>query len=77
MTLTVSGAYSRDYKNKKSILEDWLAGKDFVLRSVESRGNINRQDAEAQHVDGINVRYNNDRNIALIIRQKDGSWTIK
>lgn len=32
--LTVSSAYGRDYKSKASALADWLANKDFIIRSV-------------------------------------------
>lgn len=27
--MTVLPAYGRDYKSKKAVLADWLAGKDF------------------------------------------------
>lgn len=34
--LTLVPAYGRDYKSKKSLLEDWKAGKDFLIASVMS-----------------------------------------
>ena len=30
-TLTVTGAYGRDYKSQKAVREDWKAGKDFKI----------------------------------------------
>ena len=32
MSLTVSGAYGRDYKHVKAIQDDWNADLDFIIR---------------------------------------------
>ena len=29
--ITLIGAYGRDYKSKKALIEDWEAGKDFQI----------------------------------------------
>ena len=34
--VTASGAYGRDYKSKKAVMEDWNAYKDFQMRGMQS-----------------------------------------
>jgi hypothetical protein len=33
--MTVSGAYNRDYETLEAMQADWVAGKDFIIRSVD------------------------------------------
>jgi hypothetical protein len=33
-SLTLIGAYGRDYKNQKAVKNDWNAGKDFVIMTM-------------------------------------------
>jgi hypothetical protein len=57
--LTVSGAYGRDYNSKAAALADWNADKDFVVRSINGSGYINKTDAIAAGVK-VNIRYKRD-----------------
>lgn len=60
MAITVVPAYGRDYKSKKAVLQDWQAGKDFIIQDMSSPYDgkkINIQDAQAGGVD-VMVRYN-------------------
>lgn len=41
--MTVSGAYGRDYTSAKAMKQDWEANKDFVLRSMEGSGYVNKE----------------------------------
>lgn len=47
-------AYGRDYKNQKSVREDWQAGKDF--QDAATRQYLNKQDADSLGLKVI-VRY--------------------
>ena len=69
-TLTVRGAYSTDFKNKKEILEHYNSNKDFQNLSLTS-GIVNKQDAKRFKVGYLNVRYNNLMKIAVIDVSKD------
>ena len=40
-TLTVSGAYSTDFKNKKEILEHYNSNKDFQNLGINSGAYVN------------------------------------
>ena len=71
-TLTVSGAYSTDFKNKKEILEHYNSNKDFQNLNVTVSGAIvNKQDAKRFKVGFLRVRYNNLMKIAVIDVSKD------
>jgi hypothetical protein len=35
--MTLTPAYGRDYKNKKSVLADWHDNKDFIVADVFSK----------------------------------------
>jgi hypothetical protein len=66
--VTASGAYGRDYKSKKAVMDDWNAYKDFQMRGMRG-GYINRQDADQGGVE-VTVRYKNDRSVMVIKPQK-------
>jgi hypothetical protein len=57
-------AYGRDYKSKKAVLEDWNAGKDFLVQDMFSSGYVNKDDKPADLT--INIRYNKLQNIVVI-----------
>ena len=59
-------AYSRDYKNKKQILADYLANKDFQVSDVSNKGYINRQDCLKMGIACLIVRYGNLRKVTSI-----------
>tara|TARA_R100000781_G_scaffold112872_1_gene80543 strand:+ start:732 stop:971 length:240 start_codon:yes stop_codon:yes gene_type:complete len=56
-SINVVPAYSRDYKNKKEILSDYLANKDFQVSDISSRGYINKQDCLDDGISCLIVRY--------------------
>jgi hypothetical protein len=69
--VTVSGAYGRDYKSKKAVMEDWNAYKDFTMRGMRS-GYINREDADEGGVE-VTIRYDSDRKLVVIKPQQPQS----
>ena len=64
MYLTLLPAYSRDYKNKKAIIEDLNNNRDF-LESTSLRA-INKQQFKELNISSFNVRYYNQRKITNI-----------
>lgn len=50
-------AYGRDYKTKKAVLEDWNAGKDFLIQDYVEHGYVNKDDKPADVV--LEIRYKN------------------
>ena len=70
-SINVVPAYSRDYKNKKQILADYLANKDFQVPDVSNRGYINRQDCLKMGIDCFIIRYYNNRKVASFNVVKD------
>ena len=70
-TLTVSGAYSTDFKNKKEILEHYNSNKNFQNLGISSGAYVNKKDAKRFKVGFLNVRYSNLRKIAVIDVNKD------
>lgn len=59
-------AYGRDYTSKKAVLEAWAAGKDFIIRSMDSNDGraVNKADLPAGVV--LNVRYKRLTQVAVI-----------
>ena len=69
MYLTVSPAYGRDFKSQKEAKAAWEEGKDFVVRDMMSKWcgcYINKADAKANGVTGINIRFSQDRKVAVV-----------
>jgi len=56
-SLTVGGAYGRDYKSKKAVLADWNANKDFQILNMgpDCGRYLSKSDTEGMM---IHVRYN-------------------
>ena len=65
-TLTVSGAYSTDFKNKTQILEYYNSNKDFLNLGLSQGAYVNKKDAKRFKVGFLNVRYSNLRKNAVI-----------
>lgn len=65
-TLTVSGAYSTDFKNKTQILDYYNSNKDFLNLGLSQGAYVNKKDAKRFKVGFLNVRYSNLRKIAVI-----------
>jgi hypothetical protein len=70
-SITVSGAYGRDYASAEAALADWNADKDFAIRSINVRGAyVNMADAKAAYPEGsmthVHIRYNADADIAVV-----------
>ena len=63
--LTVIPAYGRDYKNKKAVLTDYNANKDFVIQDISSQWDnkpINKQDCIRDNIK-LAIRYNHNMHI--------------
>ena len=65
-TLTVSGAYSTDFKNKTQILDYYNSNKDFLNLGLSQGAYVNKKDAKRFKVGFLNVRYSNLRKVAVI-----------
>jgi hypothetical protein len=64
---TLTGAYGRDYKSKKEIEADLLAGKDFMAHSFDgSGGYINLPQLLETGQKSVNVRYKQQRSVCVI-----------
>ena len=64
MFLTLLPAYGRDYKTKKSIINDLNALKDFIVS--HSGQYINKQQFNELGITSFNVRYSQQRKITNI-----------
>jgi hypothetical protein len=55
-SLTVTGAYGRDYSNATDALRDWKNGKDFLIAGTRSY--VNLEDAlHNPEIKEIRIRY--------------------
>ena len=58
--MTLTPAYGRDYKNKKSVLEDFNSEKDFIIADITNQWSgkpVNKQQLNALDYP-IYIRYN-------------------
>lgn len=62
--LEVVPAYGRDYKNQKTVKEDWNANKDF--KDPWTGSYINKADADKMPELNVNVRYDNSRKVVTV-----------
>ena len=62
--LTLLPAYGRDYKSKKSVINDLNALKDFLVSNTGSY--VNKQQFKELNISSFNVRYDQQRKIANI-----------
>ncbi len=67
--MNLTPAYGRDYKSAKDVLNDWEAGKDFVVADVMNQNHgayINKQDALDNYISSVNIRYKKLRAVTVI-----------
>lgn len=63
MTVILTPAYGRDYRNKKDLLADFNAGKDFIINDLfgalkDYDGKpVSKQDLIGQNIKSVNIRY--------------------
>ena len=64
--MTISGAYGKDYKNAKDAKADFLAGKDFVIRSIVHGAGmyVSKRDLPAGTM--VTIRYDKDRKAVCV-----------
>lgn len=77
MATTVTPAYGREYKGKKAILEDWNAGKDFLIADAFSCWDgkpANKESFESTGETVVNVRFARLTKICVLTRSKSGEW---
>jgi len=65
-SINVLPAYGRDYKNKKEILNDYLANKDFQVSQVTNHPYLNKSDCQKMGIACLIIRYSNLRKTASI-----------
>ena len=65
-SINVLPAYGRDYKNKKEILADYLANKDFEVSDISNKGKVNKSDCQKMGIACLIIRYSNLRKTASI-----------
>ena len=66
--LTLLPAYGRDYKTRKSIINDLNASKDFIVS--HSGQYINKPQFKELNISSFNVRYDQQRKL-INIKTKD------
>ena len=66
--ITLLPAYGRDYKNRKSIINDLNASKDFIVS--HSGQYINKPQFKELNISSFNVRYDQQRKL-INIKTKD------
>ena len=64
--ISVLPAYGRDYKNKKEILADYLANKDFEVSDISNKGKINKTDCLRYGIACLIIRYSGLKKTASI-----------
>ena len=75
MNYVLTPAYGRDYRSKKALLADFNADKDFMAHCPSGMGYINKSQIEEEKLGEIQVRYNKNRNVAIItFNNKKGEW---
>ena len=59
--MVLTPAYGRDYKSKKSLLEDFEANKDFVANIMGRSAYINKSQVVHEGLTSIQFRYSKNR----------------
>lgn len=75
MYITLTPAYNRDYKSKAAVLQDWLAGKDFIIETAGVPYSGKPMNASQADEDAYNIRYAALRKVCVIRRSGD-TWVI-
>ena len=65
-SINVLPAYGRDYKNKKEILNDYLANKDFQVSQVTNHPYLNKSDCLKMGIACLIIRYSSLKKTASI-----------
>ena len=73
--LTLLPAYGRDYKSKKSVINDLNALKDFVISHTGQY--INKPQFKELNIISFNVRYDQQRKITNINIKDLKKWILK
>ena len=63
-TLILTPAYGRDYRNKKEVLQDFHANKNFILNDMTGTCYINKQDIGPNI--NVNIRYSKLRKVLTL-----------
>lgn len=69
---TLVPAYGRDYKSKKALMDDWNAGKDFMICDMYNKYDgsyINKEQADAAG-GTYNIRYKQRTQVAVVKTSK-------
>ena len=73
-TLVLTPAYGRDYRNRKQLLLDWQANKDFFAQSPTRSGYINRvgflENSNLADVTHLEFRYQRKYQVYILERSK-------
>ena len=64
--VNVLPAYGRDYKNKKEILADYLANKDFQVSDITNHPYLNKSDCQKMGIACLIIRYSGLKKTASI-----------
>lgn len=67
--MTLTPAYGRDYKSKKEVLEDFNAGKDFVIADITHPYSGKPVDKKSLIVEGerqVMIRYKKLTQVAVV-----------
>lgn len=67
-SVTVSGAYGRDYKSKAAAMADWVAGLDFINHGPGGTY------VSCREVNAISLRYDNKRKQVLMHKDTNEIW---
>ena len=68
-TITAIPAYGRDYESKKAVLEDWNAGKDFMMQSIYGCGYFNKN-SNISEFTAIQFRYRKLQSTFILTLEK-------
>ena len=63
-SMTVSGAYGRDYTKVQDAKNDWENGKDFVLRGIGEGRYCSIRDFGVSQT--VTLRYNKDLRVTMV-----------
>ena len=67
--MKLTPAYGRDYTNKRDLLADWNADKDFIVTDLFSPWDgkpINRQDIANTAETEVTIRYHRLERVAVV-----------
>lgn len=69
-SITVTGAYGRDYRDRESAIADWHAGKDFTVERLwpaqRSGTYISIRDVVPFPLCEVRIRYNHKDDVVIL-----------